>query len=200
LLVACGVWPNAGPSAQQKKNRIAIPSIVIDLRRSGLRGLRGFFATSALIPRSTYIQGNVRVVQSLVAEKPTIQGTAIMDHIFAAARAERRALPRCRDLDFSGDQGLHDAHVALNVSDSGFNALVAKNPLIPRNPERRKIDNDTWNGNANFFFCCSAAWGHTHKQQANPKRNAPIAAAQAVTNRLFVIVLAPLFFSWMMTP
>jgi len=65
---------------------------------------------------------------------------------------------------------LHDAHVALNVSDLGINALVAKNPLIPRNPERRKIDNDTWNGNANFFLLLGGL-GHTHTQPANPKRN-----------------------------
>src|SRR5881628_2408364 len=44
-----------------------------------------------------------------------------------------------------------------------------------------------------IFFCCSAAWAIPTSNKQTQRETAPIAAAQAVTNRLFVIVLAPLF-------
>ena len=50
-----------------RKIRIAIPSIVIDFAPLWIARDKGFFRDERIDPEVTYIQGNVRVVQSLVA-------------------------------------------------------------------------------------------------------------------------------------
>jgi len=52
---------------QLKKIRIAIPSVVIDFAPLWIARDRGIFRDERIDPEVTYIQGNVRVVQSLVA-------------------------------------------------------------------------------------------------------------------------------------
>jgi ABC-type nitrate/sulfonate/bicarbonate transport system substrate-binding protein len=57
----------AQAAEQQKKIRIAIPSIVIDFAPLWIARDKGIFRDERIDPEVTYIQGNVRVVQSLVA-------------------------------------------------------------------------------------------------------------------------------------
>jgi len=61
-----------------RKIRIAIPSIVIDFAPLWIARDKGFFRDERIDPEVTYIQGNVRVVQSLVAGEVQfgIAGTA----------------------------------------------------------------------------------------------------------------------------
>ena len=57
----------AQPAEPFKKVRIAIPSIVIDFAPLWIARDKGIFRDERIDPEVTYIQGNVRVVQSLVA-------------------------------------------------------------------------------------------------------------------------------------
>ncbi|HEX9263101.1 MAG TPA: ABC transporter substrate-binding protein [Candidatus Binatia bacterium] len=57
----------AQAAEQQKKIRIAIPSIVIDFAPLWIARDKGIFRDERIDPEVTYIQGNIRVVQSLVA-------------------------------------------------------------------------------------------------------------------------------------
>lgn len=57
----------AQAAEQLKKIRIAIPSIVIDFAPLWIARDKGIFRDERIDPEVTYIQGNVRVVQSLVA-------------------------------------------------------------------------------------------------------------------------------------
>ena len=61
-----------------RKIRIAIPSIVIDFAPLWIARDKGFFRDERIDPEVTYIQGNVRVVQSLVASEVQfgVAGTA----------------------------------------------------------------------------------------------------------------------------
>lgn len=61
-----------------KKVRIAIPSIVIDFAPLWIARDKGIFRDERIDPEVTYIQGNVRVVQSLVAGEVSfgVAGTA----------------------------------------------------------------------------------------------------------------------------
>ena len=61
-----------------KKVRMAIPSIVIDFAPLWIAREKGIFRDERIDPEITYIQGNVRVVQSLVAGEVQfgIAGTA----------------------------------------------------------------------------------------------------------------------------
>jgi NitT/TauT family transport system substrate-binding protein len=61
-----------------RKVRMAIPSIVIDFAPLWIARERGIFRDERIDPEITYIQGNVRVVQSLVAGEVQfgIAGTA----------------------------------------------------------------------------------------------------------------------------
>src|SRR5438128_8004554 len=51
----------------RKRARIAIPSIVIDFAPVWIAREKGIFREERIDPEITYIQGNVRVVQSLIA-------------------------------------------------------------------------------------------------------------------------------------
>jgi NitT/TauT family transport system substrate-binding protein len=63
-LLLAGITQAAEPL---RKIRIAIPSIVIDFAPLWIARDKGFFRDERIDPEVTYIQGNVRVVQSLVA-------------------------------------------------------------------------------------------------------------------------------------
>src|SRR5262250_2981755 len=67
LLVGLG-FHGVGLAAEPiRKNRMAIPSIVIDFAPLWIAREKGIFRDERIDPEITYIQGNVRVVQSLVA-------------------------------------------------------------------------------------------------------------------------------------
>ena len=63
----CLFLQNVQAAEPLKKIRIAIPSIVIDFAPLWIARDKGFFRDERIDPEVTYIQGNVRVVQSLVA-------------------------------------------------------------------------------------------------------------------------------------
>jgi len=67
-LWVCLLLVGMAQAAEQQKNiRIAIPSIVIDFAPLWIARDKGIFRDERIDPEVTYIQGNVRVVQSLVA-------------------------------------------------------------------------------------------------------------------------------------
>ena len=75
----CSLVPGMAQGAEPlKKIRIAIPSIVIDFAPLWIARDKGIFREERIDPEVTYIQGNVRVVQSLVAGEVQfgIAGTA----------------------------------------------------------------------------------------------------------------------------
>ena len=75
----CSLVPGMGQGAEPlKKIRIAIPSIVIDFAPLWIARDKGIFREERIDPEVTYIQGNIRVVQSLVAGEVQfgIAGTA----------------------------------------------------------------------------------------------------------------------------
>jgi NitT/TauT family transport system substrate-binding protein len=63
----CLFLQNAQAAEPLRKVRIAIPSIVIDFAPLWIARDKGFFRDERIDSEITYIQGNVRVVQSLVA-------------------------------------------------------------------------------------------------------------------------------------
>ena len=69
--IACLLIASKGQTAQTaeplKKARIAIPSIVIDFGPVWIAREKGIFRDERIDPEITFIQGNIRVVQSLVA-------------------------------------------------------------------------------------------------------------------------------------
>ena len=79
LLFICLACHGAVQAAEQYRTiRIAIPSIVIDFAPLWIAREKGIFREERIDPEVTYIQGNVRVVQSLVAGEVQfgIAGTA----------------------------------------------------------------------------------------------------------------------------
>src|SRR6516164_6315277 len=78
LLVGLGSHGLASAAEPMRKVRMAIPSIVIDFAPLWVAREKGIFRDERIDPEITYIQGNVRVVQSLVAGEVQfgIAGTA----------------------------------------------------------------------------------------------------------------------------
>src|SRR5215470_16197800 len=77
LLISVG-RDRAQSAEPLRRARIAIPSIVIDFGPVWIARDKGIFRDERIDPEITYIQGNVRVVQSLVAGEVQfgIAGTA----------------------------------------------------------------------------------------------------------------------------
>ena len=65
-LLLCS-WAQADAAEALKKMRIAIPSIVIDFAPLWIAREKGFFRDERIDAEITYIQGNIRGVQSLIA-------------------------------------------------------------------------------------------------------------------------------------
>ena len=78
LFIGLGSHGLALAAEPLKKVRMAIPSIVIDFAPLWIAREKGIFRDERIDPEITYIQGNVRVVQSLVAGEVQfgIAGTA----------------------------------------------------------------------------------------------------------------------------
>jgi hypothetical protein len=65
---------------------------------------------------------------------------------------------------------LDDADVSLNVSNLRIDTLIAENPFVPGNPQRRKVDYDTGDGDA-YFSQRLGCLDVVLKEQANRKTN-----------------------------
>ena len=67
LFIGLGFHGLAHAAEPFRKVRMAIPSIVIDFAPLWIAREKGIFRDERIDPEITYIQGNVRAVQSLVA-------------------------------------------------------------------------------------------------------------------------------------
>ena len=82
--------------SRQEKMRIAIPSIVIDFAPLWIAREKGFFRDERIEAEITYIQGNIRGVQSLLAGEVQVGIAGSAGPISARAAGEEQSSWRYR--------------------------------------------------------------------------------------------------------